>query len=99
MREALDVKFCWAKREVERREGRFMGKGPQSPCLKQGGYGAWQRPCDCSGGVTGDKGKVRLEKDTYTGAGLAQALLLSGRTHVPSLVALSPGLCGFPTSL
>ena len=27
---------------------------------------AWQRPCDCRGGVTGDKGKVRLEKDTYT---------------------------------
>lgn len=46
----------------------------------------WQRPRDCSGGVTGDKGKVRLEKDTYTRAGLAQALLLSGRTCVLSKV-------------
>ena len=61
----LTVEFCWAKREVERREGHFLGKDPRSP-LKQGGYGPWQRPCDCSGGVTGDKGKVRLEKDTYT---------------------------------
>ena len=34
-----DVEFCWAKREVERREGHFMGKDPRSPCLKQGGYG------------------------------------------------------------
>lgn len=61
-----------------------MGKDPGSPRLKQGGYGTWQRPCDCSGGVTGDKGTVRLEKDTHTQAGLAQALLLSGRTHVLS---------------